>query len=116
MVKRTLAGFGATCVLVLMQSAAARAQGDIVLYAADATTLAGHWTRVADATTRFAPIVRTTSSGMLVPAESASMMPDADGLLRDYKAGGTPLVLAARVSGDAKSAYPDGPPPPPAPD
>jgi ABC-type uncharacterized transport system involved in gliding motility auxiliary subunit len=77
---------------------------------------AGYLTRVADATTRFAPIVRTTSSGMLVPAESASMMPDADGLLRDYKAGGTPLVLAARVSGDAKSAYPDGPPPPPAPE
>jgi hypothetical protein len=51
MMKRTLAGFGATCVLVLMQSAAARAQGsDIVLYAADATSLSGHWTRVADAT------------------------------------------------------------------
>jgi ABC-type uncharacterized transport system involved in gliding motility auxiliary subunit len=77
---------------------------------------AGYLTRVADATTKFAPIVRTTSSGMLVPAESVSMMPDADGLLRDYKAGGTPLVLAARVSGEAKSAYPDGPPPPPAPE
>jgi ABC-type uncharacterized transport system involved in gliding motility auxiliary subunit len=77
---------------------------------------AGYLTRVADATTKFAPIVRTTSAGMLVPAETVSMMPDADGLLRDYKAGGTPLVLAARVSGDAKSAYPDGPPPPPAPE
>jgi ABC-type uncharacterized transport system involved in gliding motility auxiliary subunit len=75
---------------------------------------AGFLERVKDATTQFAPIVRTTSSGMLVPAESVSMMPDAVGLLRDYKAGGTPLVLAARVSGEAKSAFPEGRPQPPA--
>jgi ABC-type uncharacterized transport system involved in gliding motility auxiliary subunit len=43
------------------------------------------------------------------------MMPDAVGLLRNYKRGGVPLVIAARVSGEAKSAF-DGPPPPPAPE
>jgi ABC-type uncharacterized transport system involved in gliding motility auxiliary subunit len=69
-----------------------------------------------DATTKFAPIVRTTSSGMLVPAETVSMMPDAIGLLNNYKPGGTPLVLAARVSGEAKSAFPDGRPQPPSAD
>ena len=74
---------------------------------------AGFLAPVTDATTKFAPIIRTTSSGMQVPAESVSMMPDAVGLLRDYKAGGTPLVLAARVSGEAKSAFPDGRPQPP---
>jgi ABC-type uncharacterized transport system involved in gliding motility auxiliary subunit len=31
-------------------------------------------------------------------------------LLRNYKPGGTPLILAARVSGEAKTAFPDGPP------
>jgi ABC-type uncharacterized transport system involved in gliding motility auxiliary subunit len=74
---------------------------------------AGILAQAAEGTTQFAPIVRTTSAGMQVPADSVSMMPDAVGLLRDYKAGGTPLVLAARVSGEAKSAFPDGPPPPP---
>jgi len=75
---------------------------------------AGSLTRTKDATTQFTPIVRTTSSGMLVSAEAVSMMPDAVGLLRDYKSGGIPLVIAARVSGEAKSAFPDGRPKAPA--
>jgi ABC-type uncharacterized transport system involved in gliding motility auxiliary subunit len=48
---------------------------------------------------------------MEIPAESASMMPDAVAMLRSYKRGGKALTLAARVSGDAKSAFPDGRPP-----
>src|SRR5262245_44160363 len=74
---------------------------------------AGSLAKTAEATTQFAPIVRTTPSGMLVSADAVSMMPDAVGLLRDYKPGGTPLVIAARVSGEAKSAFANGPPPPP---
>jgi ABC-type uncharacterized transport system involved in gliding motility auxiliary subunit len=77
---------------------------------------AGFLEKAPDATTQFAPLVRTTADAMKIPAESVSMMPDAVGLLRNYKRGGQPLVLAARVSGDAKSAFPDGAPPPPAPD
>ena len=71
----------------------------------------GFLEKAPDATTQFAPIIRTTADAMQIPAESVSMMPDAVGLLRNYKRGGTPFVLAARVSGDAKSAFPDGPPP-----
>jgi ABC-type uncharacterized transport system involved in gliding motility auxiliary subunit len=41
------------------------------------------------------------------------MMPDATALLRNYQAGGTPLTIAARISGEAKSAFPNGAPPPP---
>jgi ABC-type uncharacterized transport system involved in gliding motility auxiliary subunit len=73
---------------------------------------AGVLEKVKDATTQFTPIVHTTAAGMRVASEAVSMMPDARALLRDYKAGGTPLTIAARVSGDAKSAFPDGPPPP----
>ena len=73
---------------------------------------AGFLEKAPDATTQFAPIIRTTADAMQVPAESVSMMPDAVGLLRAYKKGGTPLVIAARISGDAKTAFPDGPPPP----
>jgi ABC-type uncharacterized transport system involved in gliding motility auxiliary subunit len=76
----------------------------------------GFLEKAPDATTQFAPIIRTTADAMQVPAESVTMMPDAVGLLRNYKRGGKPMVLAARISGDAKSAFPDGPPPPPAPD
>ena len=69
---------------------------------------AGFLERAADATTQFSPIIRTTADAMQIPAESVSMMPDAVGLLRNYKRGGRPLVLAARISGEAKSAFPDG--------
>jgi ABC-type uncharacterized transport system involved in gliding motility auxiliary subunit len=75
---------------------------------------AGFLTKAADATTQFTPVVHTTASAMQIPAESVSMMPDATALLRNYKAGGTPLTIAARISGEAKSAFPNGPPPPPA--
>jgi len=74
---------------------------------------AGFLAKAADASTAFAPIVRTTADAMEVGADSVSMMPDAVGLLNNYKRGGKQLVLAARISGEAKSAFADGPPPPP---
>jgi ABC-type uncharacterized transport system involved in gliding motility auxiliary subunit len=37
-------------------------------------------------------------------------MPDPVALLRAYKPDGKRLILAGRISGDAKSAFPDGPP------
>jgi ABC-type uncharacterized transport system involved in gliding motility auxiliary subunit len=77
---------------------------------------AGFLTKAPGATTTFAPVVHTTGSAMEVPAEAATMMPDPTALLRGYKPGGTPLTIAARISGEAKSAFPDGAPPPPAAD
>jgi len=62
------------------------------------------------ATTKFAPVIQTSAEAMVIPTEKISPMPDAVGLLREYKPGGKPLVIAARVSGQAKSAYPDGRP------
>jgi ABC-type uncharacterized transport system involved in gliding motility auxiliary subunit len=77
---------------------------------------AGFLTKAADATTQFAPVVRTSASAMQIPAESVSVVPDPTLLLRNYKPGGTPLTIAARISGEAKSAFPNGAPPPPASD
>ena len=71
---------------------------------------AGVLEKASGATTQFTPLVYTTASGMQVPSEAVSIMPDPKALLRSYKAGGTPLTLAARVAGDAKSAFPDGAP------
>jgi ABC-type uncharacterized transport system involved in gliding motility auxiliary subunit len=65
------------------------------------------------AKTEFSPIVRTTPEAMVLASESVSLMPDAVSLLRNYKRGGVPLTIAARVSGQANSAFPDGAPPPP---
>jgi ABC-type uncharacterized transport system involved in gliding motility auxiliary subunit len=73
---------------------------------------AGFLEKAPNATTQFAPIVRTTTDAMQVAADQVSMMPDAVGLLRNYKRGGKALILAARVSGEAKSAFPNGAPPP----
>lgn len=72
---------------------------------------AGILSKTADATTQFSPLVRTTGEAMEIPAESARMMPDAVGMLRSYKRGGKAFTLAARISGDVKSAFPDGRPP-----
>ena len=77
---------------------------------------AGFLTKAADATTQFSPVVRTSASAMQIPAESVSVMPDPTMLLRNYQPGGTPLNIAARISGEAKSAFPSGAPPPPAAD
>jgi hypothetical protein len=53
---------------------------------------------------------------MALPADSLGMMPDPVALSRGFKRGGVPLVIAARVSGEAKSAFPDGAPKPPPPE
>jgi ABC-type uncharacterized transport system involved in gliding motility auxiliary subunit len=73
---------------------------------------AGILEKASGATTKFTPLVYTTPAAMKVSSEAASMMPDAKALLREYKEGGTPLTIAARVAGPAKSAFPDGAPKP----
>jgi len=77
---------------------------------------AGFLAKAAGATTQFSPVVRTSASAMQIPAESVSMMPDPTALLRNYQPGGTPLTIAARISGEAKSAFPNGALPPAAAD
>jgi ABC-type uncharacterized transport system involved in gliding motility auxiliary subunit len=65
---------------------------------------------VKGATTEVTPIIRTSDQAMEVPLIDVGVRANPMQLLRDYKPGGTPLMLAARVSGAAKSAFPDGPP------
>jgi ABC-type uncharacterized transport system involved in gliding motility auxiliary subunit len=72
----------------------------------------GILSKAADAKTEFTPLIKTSAEAMEIPSSAVSMMPDAVGLLRDYKRGGKALTLAARVSGEAKSAFPEGKPAP----
>lgn len=73
---------------------------------------AGMLTKVDGATTEVTPIIETTPRAGELEAEKLRFQPDPLALLRDFKSGGAPLMLAARVSGEAKSAYPDGKPKP----
>ncbi len=70
---------------------------------------AGVLTKVEGAATTVAPILQTSEDAMQIAAEKVSMMPDAPGLLRDFKSEKKKLMLAARISGDAKSAFPEAP-------
>jgi ABC-type uncharacterized transport system involved in gliding motility auxiliary subunit len=64
-----------------------------------------------DAKTNFTPLISTSTDSMPIPVEKIQGgMPDVGGLLQSFKPGGTPLVLAAHVTGPAETAFPDGPP------
>ena len=60
----------------------------------------------------FSPILETSSDAEIVDAKNVGFGADPLALLRNYVSGGHKLVLAARLSGDAKTAFPDGPPKP----
>jgi ABC-type uncharacterized transport system involved in gliding motility auxiliary subunit len=75
----------------------------------------GFLTKAEGATTTLQPIIETTPQAGQLDADKLRVQPDPVALMRGFTSGGTPLVLAARVSGEAKSAFPDGRPKPPEP-
>jgi ABC-type uncharacterized transport system involved in gliding motility auxiliary subunit len=66
---------------------------------------------VADSGLELTPLLRTTEAATEFEASRFAFMNDPTELLRDYQPGGESLLLAARVRGKAKSAFPEGPPP-----
>jgi ABC-type uncharacterized transport system involved in gliding motility auxiliary subunit len=72
----------------------------------------GYLQPLEDATTTFRPLIETSENAALFDASRlADPNADPQDLLRDYLPVGNPLVLAARIEGPVKSAFPDGPPP-----
>ena len=63
-----------------------------------------------EATTSLSPLIETTPAATEIAAEKLRLLPDFTSLLADYKPVGHPLVLAARIQGQVKTAFPDGPP------
>ena len=53
----------------------------------------------------------TNGKTTLTIPEKVMMQPDPVALFRDFESGKKPLMLAARVRGKVKTAFPDGPPP-----
>ncbi len=68
------------------------------------------------ATANVQPILKTSSDAAVIGAEKIGMGADPLGLLRSYTPGGKELTLAARLSGEAKTAFPGGKPAPAAPE
>jgi len=63
------------------------------------------------ATTTITPLVETDADATEIPADKVRFFPDFTALLAGYKPVGHPLMLAARIEGPVKTAFPDGPPP-----
>jgi len=62
------------------------------------------------ATTTIVPLVRTGEQSMLIEQSKVSFMPDPSQILRDFQSSGKRVDLAVRITGQASSAFPDGPP------
>jgi ABC-type uncharacterized transport system involved in gliding motility auxiliary subunit len=70
----------------------------------------GFFTKADGASAQVTPILRTSTDAMEVPVQSVGQTADPVGLLRGYKPGGKSLMLAARIAGEVKTAFPDGVP------
>lgn len=72
---------------------------------------AGFLARKDTATIEFTPLAKTSADAMVIDAALVrEAIPDIAAILTNYQPGGEELVLAARLSGTVKSAFPDGPP------
>ncbi len=60
--------------------------------------------------TTISPLAFTGLKSMEIGTEKILLQPDVIGMFRDFKPGDKPLMLAARVKGDVKTAFPNGPP------
>ncbi len=58
--------------------------------------------------TQFSPLITTSDQSMAIDAASIQFFTSPEELLQMYIPGGEPFVLAARVKGNVKSAFPDG--------
>ncbi len=56
------------------------------------------------------PLITSSASAAILPASQFRFLPDPSTLLRDLAPTGEQYVLAARISGELESAFPDGPP------
>jgi ABC-type uncharacterized transport system involved in gliding motility auxiliary subunit len=71
----------------------------------------GHLNRTAKATTNFEPLISTSRDTMILNPTRLRQHPKPDELTREFLSTNSSYVVAARISGNVKSAFPDGPPP-----
>lgn len=73
---------------------------------------AGALTKIDGATTIVQPLLETSTNSGLIEADKVRFRPNPLELMRGFQSGGKSLMLAARVGGEAKSAFPAGKPKP----
>lgn len=62
------------------------------------------------AATTFQPLLQSSADSMLIESEKMQIFPDPVVLMNEFKSSGERNALAARVTGQAKTAFPDGAP------
>lgn len=77
---------------------------------------AGILKRKDGATTTLTPLIETSTQAAAIDVGPIKMMPDPVSLLANFKSEDKRLILAARINGPIKTAFPDGPPPEPKPE
>ena len=70
----------------------------------------GHFEFDEEAAPTVEPLITSSNSAALLSASEFRFLPDPSTLLQDFTPTGEEYVLAARVSGEFKSAFPGGPP------
>jgi len=71
----------------------------------------GHLVQRDDATTSFTPVLSSSTDSMLLDLDFVKTGPTPDALLRAFEPTDEAYVIAARVAGPLKTAFPDGAPP-----
>lgn len=77
-----------------------------------AVPTAGHIAALPDAGTALNALISTSAESQLIDADDVRFRPDPQLLIEKFEASPESYVLAARITGTAKSAYPDGRPKP----
>jgi ABC-type uncharacterized transport system involved in gliding motility auxiliary subunit len=89
-------------------------KSDVLLADAQAINMAsaGILKTVSGSGVEVTPLIQTSTQSQEIDVEKVKFAPDPVALLTAFKASGERYMLAARLRGPAKSAFPDGPPKP----
>ncbi|MCC5875184.1 MAG: Gldg family protein [Candidatus Sumerlaeia bacterium] len=68
----------------------------------------GFLEKLDDAETEFIPLVRSSEDSMVVPAERIRFAPQPRDLLANFAADPNEYILAARITGNTRTAFPEG--------
>lgn len=67
----------------------------------------GYFELAKDSPSRLVALIQSSDQSMSVPADRLKFLSDPSALLQDFKPAGQPFVLAARLEGQFKTAFPD---------
>jgi ABC-type uncharacterized transport system involved in gliding motility auxiliary subunit len=86
--------------------------GDVITAGLSSVNVAtaGNLEPVKGATTKFEPLLTSSTDAQLLPVERFAMLFDPSTLRDGFKPTGKRYVMAARVTGNVKTAFPGGPP------